>query len=190
MKKILFLLTATCSIMACNNGEEEKDSIEMAKEVNESLDTLKSNSPDSVAADHNFLVEVASAGMMEIGLGKFAAKNAGSAAVKQFGELMVKDHTLSDSLLNDIARVKNIAIPNVPGDKHQKHIDELIKKKGADFDKDYMSMMVDDHEETIKKFEDAEKNAIDEDIKAFATKTLPLLRKHLETAKKIKDGLK
>src|SRR5205085_6354522 len=123
-------------------------------------------------------------------LGKYAMANAGSAAVKQFGKMMADDHTKANTELTTIAQVKSIAIPNVPGDKHQHHIDDLTKKKGAEFDKDYMSMMVDDHEEDVKKFEDAAKNAKDVDIKAFAAKTVPVLRKHLDAAKKIKDGLK
>jgi putative membrane protein len=50
--------------------------------------------------------------------------------------------------------------------------------------------MVEDHEEDIRKFEDAAKNGRDPDIRAFAAKTLPVLRKHLDAAKKIKKGLK
>lgn len=189
MKK-LFISILACMAMACNNDDKDKDSVEMAKEQNQILDSSKSTTPDSLVADNNFLVEAASGGMMEIQLGKYAATNAASAAVKQFGQMMMNDHAKADSEITVMAQVKNIAIPNVPGDKHQKHIDELTKKKGAGFDKDYMSMMVDDHEEDIKKFEDAAKNGRDPDIKAFAARTLPVLKKHLDAAKKIKDGLK
>jgi putative membrane protein len=176
--------------MACGNDNAEKDSVEMAKEENELKDSAKSTSPGELTAEHNFVVEAASGAMMEIELGNYAAANAGSTAVKQFGQMMAADHTKADSILSVIAQLKNIAIPNVPGDEHQKYINELKKKKGADFDKDYMKMMVEDHEEDIKKFEDASKNATDEDIRQFATNTLPTLRKHLDAAKKIKDGLK
>jgi putative membrane protein len=189
MKK-RFIPILALLVVACNDGKEEKDSVEMAKEQNQVLDSSKSNAPDSLVADHNFLVEAASGGIMEVQLGKYAVANAGSAAVKQFGQMMVNDHSKADSEATVIANVKAIAIPGVPGDKQQKHIDDLTKKKDADFDKDYMSMMVDDHEEDIRKFEDAAKNGRDPDIRAFAAKTLPVLRKHLDAAKKIKKGLK
>lgn len=189
MKKLIipFMLLFA---LACGSDDGEKDSVEMAKEENEIKDSSKSTSPGELTFDHNFMVEAASGSMMEIELGSYAAANAGSAAVKQFGQMMMTDHTKADSILSVIAQVKNIAIPNVPGEEHQKHIDNLKKKKGADFDKDYMKMMIDDHEEDIKKFEDASKNSKDEDIRQFATNTLPTLRKHLDAAKKVKDGLK
>ncbi len=81
-------------------------------------------------------------------------------------------------------------IPPTPGADHQHHVDELKTKKGADFDKAYISMMVQDHEEDIRKFEQASQNAKDADTKAFASKTLPILRQHLEMAKSINGGLK
>jgi putative membrane protein len=190
MKKLFIPIIASLAIACGNNDNKGKDSVEMAKEENNIRDSTKSVSPDSLTEDNNFVVEAASGGLMEVQLGKYAAANAASAAVKQFGQMMVTDHTKADSILTTIAQVKIIAIPSVPGDKHQKHIDELTKKKGADFDKAYMSMMVDDHEEDVKKFEDAAKNAKDVDIKNFAAQTLPVLRKHLDAAKKIKGGSK
>lgn len=176
--------------LACNSGEnDEQDSVEMAKEENRAQ-TEGPTEADTLGADKAFLVEAYSGTKMEVQLGNYAAANAASAAVKQFGRMMVADHTKADSAITIIARVKAIVIPNVPGNEHQQHITELTKKKGAEFDKDYMELMVEDHEEDIRKFEKASKDASDPDIKEFATKTLPVLRKHLDAAKKIKDGLK
>jgi putative membrane protein len=187
--KQLFIPFLFLFVVACVE-DNEKDSVEMAKEENNIKDSSKSTTPSQLTEEHNFMVEAASGSMMEVQLGQYATTNAGAAAVKQFGQMMVTDHTKADSVLTVIAQLKNIAIPNVPGDKHQGHINELKKKRGADFDKDYMKMMVEDHEEDIKKFEEASKNAKDEDIRQFAANTLPVLRKHLNAAKKIKDGLK
>ena len=66
----------------------------------------------------------------------------------------------------------------------------MMEKSGADFDKDYMSMMIDDHKDDIDKFEKAADNCKDADIKAFAARTLPVLKKHLEAAIVIEDNLK
>lgn len=189
MKKLIIPLMLLFAV-ACGNDEEVKDSVEMAKEENDIKDSSKSVNPGELTAEHNFIVDAASGAMMEIQLGQYAASNAASPAVKQFGQMMVTDHKQSDSMLTVIAQLKNVAIPNVPGDKHQQHINELSKKKGADFDKEYMKLMVEDHEDDIKKFEEMSKDAKDEDIRQFATNSLPVLKKHLEQAKKIKDALK
>jgi putative membrane protein len=70
------------------------------------------------------------------------------------------------------------------------HIKDLSKKSGKEFDRAYMKMMVDDHQEDIKAFEKSSNDAKDADIKAFASKTLPTLRMHLDSAKAVNDALK
>jgi len=50
--------------------------------------------------------------------------------------------------------------------------------------------MVDDHKKDVKAFEDAAKNCKDSDLKAFANKTLPTLKMHLQVIEKIKKGMK
>jgi putative membrane protein len=182
-------VAATCFLFACKNDDDSKnDSVEIAKEQNQILDSSRAG--EDFGTDDNFLVEAASGGMMEVQLGDVASKNAASAQVKEFGRMMVADHSKANAELTTLARLKNIAIPNEPGADHQKHIDEMKKMKAEDFDKHYMSMMTDDHEEDVKKFEKAAKNAKDEDVRAFAAKTLPVLKMHLEKAKAVKDGLK
>ena len=63
--------------------------------------------------------------------------------------------------------------------------DKLSKLSGADFDREYMDMMVKDHTKDVKEFEDASTKAKDADIKAWAAKTLPTLREHLQMARDV-----
>ena len=74
--------------------------------------------------------------------------------------------------------------------KHREHIDMLKKKTGKEFDRAYMGMMVTDHNEDVNKFQVTSNNAADADVKAFATKTLPVLRGHLDSAKAINNIIK
>ncbi len=48
-----------------------------------------------------------------------------------------------------------MTLPPAPGEDHMDHIKKLTQKSGKEFDKDYVNMMIDDHESTIKKFEEA-----------------------------------
>src|SRR5690606_1380855 len=122
----------------------------------------------SETADAEFAAEAASAGMMEVELGRLAQQNASSQRVKNFGAMMVKDHGKANDELKQLASAKNIQLPSAPLEKHQKHIDNLKGKTGVEFDKDYMKMMVNDHEDDIKKFQDAANEVNDTDLKAFA----------------------
>jgi putative membrane protein len=45
--------------------------------------------------------------------------------------------------------------------------------------------MVDDHEDTVAAFQKQADNSADADVKAFAAKTLPTLKRHLEAIKEI-----
>ena len=62
-------------------------------------------------------------------------------------------------------------------------MDKLSKLSGAEFDKEYMSDMVKDHEADAKEFENQANKGTDADIKAFAAKTLPMVQRHLQMAR-------
>jgi putative membrane protein len=186
MKKLsvcLIMLLATWSIQSCSNEANKEDSVEVAKEQNEDIKSVEED-------DSKFLVKAASGGMMEVELGQLAQQKAASQAVKDFGAMMVRDHTQANNDLKALAANKNIAIPVTMGEDHMKHVNDLREKAGAEFDKDYMSMMVDDHQEDINDFEKASNNAKDADIKAFAAKVLPTLRTHLDAAKSTNEAIR
>lgn len=200
MKKLSYLLLFTIaawSMQACNNANR-KDSVELAEDANENLDSpdvstvgdpnLGVTTTDSYN-DADFAIEAADGGLMEVQLGKIALKNAADQGVKDFGQMMVDDHSKANEELKAIAKQKNITLPPAPGEKNIQHIKDLNAKMGSEFDTDYIDMMVEDHEKDINLFERAAKSAEDADIKAFAAKTLPVLRQHLAAAKTLKDQL-
>lgn len=127
---------------------------------------------------------------MEVELGKLASTNASSPAVKAFGQQMVSDHTKANDELKTLAASKNITLPATPGNKHQDHINDLKEKKGADFDKAYIDLMVDDHKEDVDAFQKEANDGKDAEIKAFAAGKVPTLQHHLDMAKSTKDKLK
>lgn len=137
-----------------------------------------------------FATEAAGGGLMEVSLGQTAQQKAESQRVKDFGAMMVRDHTKANEELKEIANAKNFTLPASLPEKHQKHVDDLTKKQGKEFDKAYMKMMVNDHEEDIKKFEKAANESTDGAIKEYATRTLPVLRMHLDSAKAISNSIK
>jgi putative membrane protein len=206
MKRLSFLFTvliAAWTFQSC--GDTNNDSVDNAIEANEQKTDDNTEVGDSATGDANAttgtttplddadskrVVEVASGGMMEVVLGELAQQKAQDPRVKNFGQMMVTDHTKANEELKAMASRKNVTLPQTPGEDHRKHIDDLRNKTGRDFDKAYMSMMVDDHQEDINKFEKLANDATDADLKAFASKTLPVLRAHLDSAKAINDAVK
>jgi putative membrane protein len=132
----------------------------------------------------DFMKNAADGGMAEVEMGKLATKNAQDPEVKKFGQMMVDDHTKANTELKALAAKKNVTLPTDMG-SYKGDVDDLSKLKGADFDKEYVDHMVDDHEDDVAAFEKQANNGTDPDVKAFAAKTLPVLRKHLDAIKAI-----
>jgi len=140
--------------------------------------------------DADFAMEAADGGMTEVMLGQLAQKNGSAKDVKDFGQMMVTDHSKANDELKSLAGQKNINLPASVSAEHQQMHDDLAKKTGKDFDKAYMDMMVDDHQKDIDLFQNEANNGTDADLKAWAAKTLPTLQKHLDRAKQVRDALK
>ena len=74
-------------------------------------------------------------------------------------------------------------------DKSEAMISSLQKLNGRAFDRGFVEHAVKDHEKDVKMFERVSEHCDDSDVKAFAAKTLPTLRQHLETARSLNSGL-
>ena len=139
----------------------------------------------------SFAVKAASGGLMEVALGNLAQQKGANADVKKFGHQMVTDHGKANAELKTIAASKNITLPTAPLPKHQKHIEHLGSLSGAEFDKHYMTMMVEDHKEDVSLFQTtANDNSQEAELKAFAQKTLPVLKSHLQMAQQTQAKVK
>jgi len=181
-----------CFVLAgvsCNSGQE--DSAQSAKDSNAvkmdsaAADSTAKTIPSTVSkADQDFAVNTAIAGMTEIQAGQLAEQKGTAKDVKQYADMMVRDHTAAADKLKAIANQKNITLPTTLTPDAQKDLDDLQKEEGNKFDKDYMAMMVSDHKKVIGAFENESKNGSDADIRAFADSTLHTLRVHLEKAEK------
>jgi putative membrane protein len=130
-----------------------------------------------------FASKAAQGGLAEVEMGRLAAQRAGDPEVKAFGERMVADHSKANAELKSVASKKGLQLPTDMNSEQKSEMDKLAKLSGAEFDKEYMSAMVDDHEEDVKEFETQAKDGNDADIKTFAGKTLPTLQQHLQMAK-------
>lgn len=137
----------------------------------------------SSAKDSNkFASNAAQGGMAEVELGRLATQRAGDPSVREFGARMVADHTRANSELKSIAAKKGIQLPADLTSDQKSEMDKLSKMSGAEFDKEYMSTMLKDHQDDVKDFETQSKDGNDVDIKQFAGKTLPTLQQHLQMA--------
>jgi putative membrane protein len=138
--------------------------------------------------DHDFIMDAAMGGMMEVELGRIAAQKGMSDSVKQFGQRMVDDHSKANEELMSLASSKGMTLPTALDEKHQKDVTKLSAMSGAEFDRAYSKMMLSDHTKDVKEFEKQSTKGGDPDLKAFASKTLPTLQEHLQMARNLEGN--
>ena len=136
--------------------------------------------PDQV--DIRFLHDAASAGMLEVELGKLASHRSDNAAVRKFSDRMIADHSKAHSKLLTVAKKVGVAVPQELDKKHQDALAKLKGFQGKDFDREYMKAMVKDHKDAVALFEKGA-NAQNQDIRAFAAEVLPTIEDHLKMAR-------
>lgn len=186
------IVIAAFAFQGCSN--ETKDSKETADSLNESKDTTTNAAATGGIAvaedDAEFATKGAVGGMAEVEFGKIALNKSTNAKIKEFANMMVNDHGKANSELKALATTKNITLPSALDEEHMKIMNDLTALTGRDFDKKYVDVMVDGHKKTLDLMEKEAKDGKDADLKAFASKTAPVVKAHLEMINKIKDSMK
>jgi putative membrane protein len=140
-------------------------------------------------ADATFVKKAADGGMAEVALAKLAQEKATNADVKSFAARLEKDHSQANDDLKEVASKKNITLPAEPSKAHKAQHDKLAKLSGAEFDKAYVAAMVDDHQKDVREFSRVASGNGDADVKAFASKTLPTLKDHLQHVQELSKSI-
>jgi len=198
MKRIALLPVAFAAALsfACNTDNR-----------NASDESAIGTTGDAVSAgDRAFVDELTIAGMAEVELGRMAMERGSSPEVKKFGDMMVKDHSKAGDELQQIAMQYAIPVPAGLDENHQNLMTKLSNLTGAEFDREYMSAMVDGHEDVVDRLQtrasedrfgddkgtvapERSDNAVEASINKWAAAALPTVRHHLDEAKRIHDEL-
>jgi putative membrane protein len=130
---------------------------------------------DPYLTDKDFIRAAAEASATEVHLGKIAQDKASSDAVKEFGKQMVEANTQTAQQLQQAATALKIEMPADPPRKAKKAEEKLAKLSGADFDRAYTKIAVDEQKQAVKEFEK----------KDFAAKNLPVEQERQKKAEEL-----
>jgi putative membrane protein len=135
-------------------------------------------------ADRKFLQRVAANNQMEIEISRMAAQKASHPDVKAYAQRMVDDHTATLQQIQDLAQSKNVQMQDHDPSKNR-NTNRLHSLTGQEFDRAYMTQQVRHHQKDVAEFERQFKSNGDPEVRAFAERTLPTLRDHLERARTV-----
>jgi putative membrane protein len=173
-----------------NTGE--RSSAASSAGSSSSADNAKSSRGSSVESqDKEFMEDIAHANLAEIETGKLALEKSQSDEVKKFAQMMINEHTKAQKELESLAQKKGITLPTETDMQHKTIATALQALSGDTFDKQYIARVgVGDHERTLKLLQKTEKQTKDKELKAYASKTIKSVKKHLEHAKKMEGKSK
>ena len=137
-------------------------------------------------ADKNFILAAAQGGMTEVKLGELAATGGMRDDVKEFGQMMVKDHTAINDDLKTLAAQKGITLPHRLAAEHQSMVDRMAALTGPRFDNAFLIVMIQVHEKDAKAFKAESAATQDADIKHFLDAATPIVQSHLQQATALK----
>lgn len=176
---VLGLISVGCS------STNKASTPDTAAKPNSGATSPSSASSSSSNPDQDFVTKAAQGNSAEVALGKIVAAKTKDPNVKQFAQMMVKDHTTALNQLQELAQSKNLNFSSdLPNDAKELET-KLSSDTGKKLDKDYMDGMVEDHQKDVQEFTDQSQNAKDPDVKQWVNKTLPVLQKHLQKAQQI-----
>ena len=134
----------------------------------------------AASPDASFYKKAAEGGIAEVEAGRLAQDKGTSQQVKDFGAMMVKDHSAANDKLQAVASSKNITLPTTSSVGQMASKAKLDVLSGETFDKSYVKGQISAHQQTVALFRKEISSGQDADAKAFASATLPTVRSHLK----------
>ncbi len=131
-----------------------------------------------------FLKDAIQGDQSEIMLGQLAQQMGASAEVKDFGKMLVDDHSKAKQEAMTLAQSMSVKAEDAPKAEAKREEAKLSKLSGTAFDREFATFMVKDHEKDIKEYK-TEVEAKSGEVSALAAKALPDLEKHLKMAQAI-----
>jgi putative membrane protein len=157
--------------------------------VNACSDDDDDAAPALSAKDQTIMEQASYGNIAEVELGLVADSISPTIEVKEFGQMMILDHTTAQQDLEKLAISWSVTIPRAPDSLHAAKKQQLMMMSGHMFDTAYINGQIKDHEATIALLEMAVDESDQQAIKDYANKYLPQVRMHLEHAQMIATEL-
>lgn len=188
------LLGATVALAQAPGGAPQQPSMPQSQSPSTGAQAPGANSGQNAGAptsaqdfsERAFISKAMEGGMAEVQLGQLAQQKSQSNDVKQFAAKMVNDHgQMGEKWLKPVAQQMGLNEPSGPSKRDKKEIEKLQSMSGQDFDREYITMMVKDHQKDLKEFQSEAQAAQDPTVKQIAEKGSQVIEQHLQIIEQI-----
>lgn len=139
----------------------------------------------NVKADSKFIREVTADNVLETSLGQLAERKAENSEVRQFAQRMVGEHSKLQSDWAAMASRNGVAYNTGFGKHHRKKLEQIQNLSGKEFDRAYMTLMIQNHKDYVDYFQKEGRAANSAQVRNLVSAGLPSLQQHWSMAKQI-----
>ena len=136
--------------------------------------------------DKAFVSKAMEGSNTEVQLGQLAQEKSESADVKQLAQKLASEHSqMNDKWFRPVAEQLGVSEPSGLSKKDKKTIAKLENLSGSDFDTQYLTMILKDHQQDLKQYQDMAKLAQDPNVRQVAERGAGLIEQHLHAIEQV-----
>jgi len=141
--------------------------------------------PAASMGDARFVLAASRINQAEIMMGRLAAQRGDTQNERNYGEMLVRDHTQANAALRTIAEPLRLHMAARPGRMEEAMYQQLQSAPAGQFDTMFNQAMIRGHEHAIRLFQMEAAHGQSGGLRAFAQENLPVLERHLQVAQSL-----
>ena len=139
--------------------------------------------------DMDFMAKATYINHGEVASGNLAVTKAINPAVKNYGSMMIEDHSNAHLQLTSVASSGDYILPSETDQEHKNKANTLMGLSGDAFDSTYLYMMVEGHDKAIALHQDEIQNGDNSSVKQYAQNNLGAIQHHRAMADSLAHAL-
>jgi predicted outer membrane protein len=134
-------------------------------------------------ATKEFVEKATISNMFEIEAAQLAERKVTNPAYRDFAKMIITDRTKAGNELKlHVKNMNGLQIPSKLDQEHRQMIQVLRSEMGANFEDQYRTSQIHDHQETIELFQDYAQNGGNFELMMWAKNTVPTFQAHRQNA--------
>ncbi|PKN35810.1 MAG: hypothetical protein CVU61_01315 [Deltaproteobacteria bacterium HGW-Deltaproteobacteria-19] len=139
--------------------------------------------------DRSFIRQAAKDSLWHISLGELALKQAAGGNIRKYGEDMILGNRRIQADIQSLAKKKGVDLEIDQDPLQNQTLEHLSREPGAGFDRQYISLMIDEQEKSERLYREEADHGQDRETRGFAGGVLPWIDTQLKRARDILLGI-
>lgn len=198
---ILTMLLATFALLMTAAGQQpiQQSPAQPQPSNGPAENAMQTPQAQAMSPESELLSKMHMANQMEIKAGQLAESKGTTQAIRNFGALLVRDHSYADKRISNLAKQQNIQImqmpmPKSPDEKQKMEMQKqmmagLEQAQGADFDRQFIQFNIKAQGMAVNMVSMASGQLNPSPVKTLTSKMVPILKQHAEIAQHLEQRL-